>query len=109
MALDGVTREQPFGPEYDVAKVCGKVFMMSTGVPGRAVVTLKCEPEYASALRGAYPSIVRGYHMNKRHWISISAGPDVSDDLVEELVLDAYHLVRKALPKWLRKRYGWDE
>lgn len=109
MTLDGVAREQPFGPEYDVAKVCGKVFMMSTEVPGRPVVTLKCDPEYASALRGAHPSIVRGYHMNKRHWISIAAGPDVSESLVEELVFDAYHLVRRGLPRQLRRRYGWDD
>lgn len=109
LVLDGVSRGHPFGPEYDVAKVGGKVFMMSTEVPGRPVVTLKCEPEYASALRGAHPSIVHGYHMNKRHWISIAAGPDVTDGLVEDLVLGAYHLVRSSLPRELRKCHGWEE
>lgn len=105
--LECATREQPFGPEYDVAKVCGKVFMMSTEVRGAPIVTVKCEPDYATALRGAHPSIVRGYHMNKTHWISIASGPGVTDALVEDLVLGAYHLVRSRLPKTVRMRYGW--
>jgi predicted DNA-binding protein (MmcQ/YjbR family) len=108
LGLDRITREQPFGPNYDVAKICGKVFMMSTDVRGKPVVTLKCDPDYASALRGAHPSIVRGYHMNKTHWISIAAGPDVTDALVEDLVLGAYHLVRSRLPKAVRTGYGWE-
>lgn len=98
-ALDDVADEQPFGPAFDVAKIGGKIFMMTTTVRGRPVVTLKCEPEYAAALRGSHPSIVPGYHMNKKHWISIAAGPGISDDLVFELVRSAYELVRKALPK----------
>jgi predicted DNA-binding protein (MmcQ/YjbR family) len=105
--LDHTTREQPFGPEYDVAKICGKVFMMSTEVRGTPVVTLKCDPDYASALRGAHPSIVRGYHMNKTHWISVVGGPDITDALVEELVASAYHLVRGNLPKKVRSLLGW--
>lgn len=95
--FEGATRENPFGPDYDVAKVGGKVFMMTTEVPGRAVVTVKCDPEYAAALRGAHPSIVAGYHMNKRHWISIGAGQDVPIHLIEDLVRDSYDIVRSSL------------
>jgi predicted DNA-binding protein (MmcQ/YjbR family) len=108
-AMPGVVRQQPFGPEYDVAKIGGRVFLMTTEVPGRPVVTVKCEPEYGRALCAECPSITPGYHMNKRHWISISDGRDVSNELVQELVLDSYFLVRDALPKAIRLTNGWLE
>lgn len=98
-ALDDATHEQPFGPAFDVAKVGGRIFMMTTSVRGRPVVILKCEPDYGAALRGAHPSIVPGYHMNKRHWISVAAGAGISEELVAELVHGAHDLVRESLPK----------
>jgi predicted DNA-binding protein (MmcQ/YjbR family) len=94
-------RGQPFGPEYEVFKVAGKVFVMTTEVPGVAVATLKCEPDYAAALRQEYPSVTVGYHMNKRHWISLAPGPGVSVELVEELVSNSYLLVVAGLPRRL--------
>jgi len=44
---------------------------MTTAVPGEKVVTLKRDPEHARILREAHSSIAPGYHMKKRHWISI--------------------------------------
>lgn len=35
----------PFGPEYDVFKVGGKIFMLTATVRGRALVNLKCDPQ----------------------------------------------------------------
>ena len=101
-SLEGVVRGQPFGPGYDVSTVVGKVFMLITEVPGRLVVTVKCEPEYATALRAEFPTITPGYHMNKRHWISIANGTGITADLVTELVTNAYLLVVDTLPQRLR-------
>ena len=44
--------EHPFGPDWEVYKVCGKVFMLMTDVPGRPVVILKADPGEAQALLG---------------------------------------------------------
>ena len=52
--LPAVTHEHPFGPEYEVFKVAGKVFLLVTEAPGEAVVTLKCEPEHSTALQQQY-------------------------------------------------------
>ena len=93
------TCTQPFGPEHDVFKVKGKVFAMTTGVPGHPVVTLKCDPERAVLLRELHPTVTPGYHMNKRHWISIAAGPGITLTFIRELVTDAYALVVASLPK----------
>ncbi len=104
LALPGVEQCQPFGPEYEVFKVGGKVFMMTTVLRGTPIVTLKCEPEYGLALRQEFDTITAGYHMNKRHWTSVAAGPGVSHALVEELVENAYLLVVDRLPRDKRDR-----
>ncbi|MGQ1797297.1 MmcQ/YjbR family DNA-binding protein [Kocuria oceani] len=97
--LPAVSRTHPFGPEHDVFKVVGKIFLMATEAPGAPIVTLKCEPPHAAALRQEFPTITPGYHMNKQHWISLAAGPGITRDLVAELVLNAYELVVEGLPR----------
>ena len=87
--LPSATLTQPIGPDYDVFKVAGKVFVMTTRVRGVDIATLKCEPPRALALSRDYPEITPGYHMNKRHWISIAPGPDIDEHLVEDLVVGA--------------------
>lgn len=93
------TMGHPFGPEYEVFKVKGKVFMLLTEVPGDPVVVLKAEPEDSEALRQSHHDITPGYHMNKKHWITLEPGGTVDEDLVRELVTDSYRLVVDGLPK----------
>jgi predicted DNA-binding protein (MmcQ/YjbR family) len=91
--------EHPFGPDWEVFKVGGKVFMLMTEVPGRPVVILKADPGEAHALREQYSQITPGYHMNKKHWITLEGGAGVDQRLVRELVTDSYLLVVAHLPK----------
>src|SRR4051794_20373356 len=46
--LPAARLEHPFGPDWEVYKVCGKVFMLMTEVPGRPVVILKADPGEAT-------------------------------------------------------------
>ncbi|MGX1560896.1 MmcQ/YjbR family DNA-binding protein [Streptomyces sp. NPDC055506] len=97
--LAGAQLEHPFGPDWEVFKVRGKVFMLMTEVPGRPVVILKAEPGEAQALRENNSHITPGYHMNKKHWIQLEGGTGVYKELVRELVTDSYLLVVAHLPK----------
>ena len=89
----------PFNEECDAARVCGKWFMISS-IRGKRIVNLKADPEEARALCESYESITPGYHMNKKHWISVMAGPGISAELVRELVMESYLLVVAGLPKY---------
>lgn len=89
----------PFGPDWDVWKVRGKVFMLQTEVTGVEMVTLKADPSDGIALREIYPDVSPGYHMNKRHWISLTPGPSLEEELVRELVTESYLLVVEKLPR----------
>jgi len=50
----------PFGPEYEVYKVRGKVFLLLTDVPGDPIVVIKVDPEDSEALREEYPDLTPG-------------------------------------------------
>ncbi|EFK97347.1 protein containing DUF419, partial [sediment metagenome] len=40
-----------------------------------------------------------GYHMNKKHWNTVSVGSDVDDTLLKELIDHSYELVYNKLTK----------
>jgi predicted DNA-binding protein (MmcQ/YjbR family) len=83
----------PFGPETSVFKVRGKMFALAQLQRQPLKVSVKCEPELGEQLRATYDEIEPGYHLNKRHWLTITCGGAASDDLVRELVAGSYDLV----------------
>jgi len=96
--LPGAELTHPFGDEWDVYKVRGKVFMLLTELAGEQVVTLKSAPEDSVRYQRTFASITPGYHMNKRHWITVRAAEELDATLIGELVTDSYLLVVEKLP-----------
>lgn len=96
--LPGAELENPFGPEWDVYKVRGRVFLLIP-LDGTGRVTLKSHLDDSVALRETFADIVPGYHMNKKHWITVHPGPSIEDGLVAELVTESYLLVVEKLPR----------
>jgi predicted DNA-binding protein (MmcQ/YjbR family) len=103
----GAVEEFPFGPETAVFKVAGKIFALSALEGTPLAVSVKCEPDLAVALRDSYPAIRPGYHLNKRHWNTITLDGSLPDQLVRDLIEDSYDLVVSALSKHVRERLGW--
>lgn len=96
--LPGASLEYPFGPEPDVFMVWGKMFALVSTLRGVPIVTLKADPEDLKLLVQGYADIDPGYHMNKRHWVTLSPGPSLSRDLVGELVTESHAAVVATLP-----------
>ncbi|ENW04561.1 MmcQ/YjbR family DNA-binding protein [Acinetobacter beijerinckii] len=90
-------QSQPFGPDCEVFKVFEKMFMLVGTFSGKLLVTIKCKPEKSLEYQELYPSISAGYHMNKKHWISIKSGNDITADLLQDLIKDSYDLVVEKL------------
>jgi predicted DNA-binding protein (MmcQ/YjbR family) len=103
----GAIEDFPFGPEHSVFKVAGKMFALSALDRAPLEVSVKCEPELAVQLRNTYPAIRPGYHLNKRHWNTITLDGSLPDQLVRDLVEDSYDLVVSALPRRMREQLGW--
>jgi predicted DNA-binding protein (MmcQ/YjbR family) len=97
--LPGAELSHPFGEEWDVYKVRGKVFMLIADLRGEGIVTLKADPEDSRSLQEAFDDITPGYHMNKKHWITLHPGGRLDASLVEDLVTDSYLLVIEKLPR----------
>ncbi|MCD2466945.1 MmcQ/YjbR family DNA-binding protein [Streptomyces sp. MBT42] len=101
--FNDAAEEFPFGPDVSVFKVAGKLFALSSLEDEPLRVNLKCDPDDAVRLREEHPAIGPGYHMNKRHWNTVTVG-ELPDRMVRELVEDSYDLVVAGLPKAVRLR-----
>jgi predicted DNA-binding protein (MmcQ/YjbR family) len=97
--LPGAELTHPFGMDWDVYKVHGKVFMLQTAVSGEPIVILKATPADGLSLRAACDDITPGYHMNKRHWITLHPGGNLDASFVDDLVTESYLLVVERMPK----------
>jgi predicted DNA-binding protein (MmcQ/YjbR family) len=107
LAQAGAVEDFPFGPEMSVFKVGGKMFAISALDRTPLEVSVKSEPELAVDLRDTYAAIRPGYHLNKRHWNTVTLDGSLPDQLIRDLVQDSYDLVVSALPKRTRTQLGW--
>jgi predicted DNA-binding protein (MmcQ/YjbR family) len=96
----------PFGPEFDVFKVGGKIFMIVAVAHGRPHVSLKSDPEKSLLNQQIYRGIEPGYHLNKKHWISLYGTEDMTPELVADLIADSWNLIVDKLPKKIRSGYA---
>lgn len=88
--LFGVELIYLFGLEWDVFKVCGKVFMLQIGVIGEVIVMFKFDFEESYVLCSQYVDIIFGYYMNKKYWISLYLGGMFEFEVVDEFVIELY-------------------
>ena len=107
LAQTGAVEDFPFGPQPSVFKVGGKIFAISGLGRTPLEVSVKAEPELALELRATYAAIRPGYHLDKRHWNTVTLDGSLPDKLVRDLVEDSYDLVVSALPKRTRAELGW--
>ena len=103
----GAFEDFPFGREHSVFKVAGKMFALSALDRDPLEVSVKCEPELAVELRNSYPAIRPGYHLNKRHWNTVTLDGTLPDPMVHDMVEDSYDLIMAAMPRAVREKLGW--
>jgi predicted DNA-binding protein (MmcQ/YjbR family) len=105
LSFNAAEEDFPFRPEVSVFKVLGKMFALTQLDARPLTVNLKCDPEDAIRLRADHEGlIVPGWHMNKRHWNTVTVDGGLPDRLVEELIEDSYDLVVAGLPRAERLR-----
>ena len=67
------------------------------------IINVKCEPDMVGLLTQTY-GFLPGYHMNKKHWISVYPGEEISEALLRDLINDSWNLVVDGLAKRDQKR-----
>ena len=74
-------------------------------------MTLKCDPDWAVALREKYAAVAPGYHTNKRHWNTVTLDGSIPPDELVDLAEHSYARVLDGLARRDRERlqHAWDE
>ena len=85
----------PFGPETLVFKVKGKIFFLASLDKQPLQFNVKCDPEKAIELREKFPSVLPGYHMNKKLWNTIIVDGSLHTHQLQEFIDDSYELVSR--------------
>jgi predicted DNA-binding protein (MmcQ/YjbR family) len=98
----GVTEEFPFDKSTLVYKVMGKMFAL-TNIDTFESMHLKCDPAIALQLRELHEGITPGYHMNKRHWNTVSMDGSIPDKMIYRWIDTSYGLVVAKLSQKDRK------
>ena len=105
LSFAGVHDDFPFvksTSDYDrdilVFYILDKWFCFVNAV-ARDFCNVRCESERIPELLESYEGIGPGWHMNKKHWISVRFDSDVSESLLRELVRQSYELAKTHLTK----------
>ena len=101
------TLDYPFGKEVKVFKVKNKMFAtLSLGKMGKATdennfwwMNVKCDPDEALMLRDIFPSIIAGYHMNKRLWNTVILDGSIPKGEIERMIDNSFMLVVNKMTK----------
>lgn len=99
LSLPGAFEDLPFDENTLCFKVMGKIFAICD-IEEFESINLKCEPAKAIELREEWPDmVVPGYHMNKKHWNTVSMQHHIQDDTVKQWIIDSYDLVTAKLTR----------
>jgi predicted DNA-binding protein (MmcQ/YjbR family) len=103
-AKPGAVEDYPFGDDAAVFKAGGRMFAIVALGAAPGSVSLKCDPGLAVALRGRYPGVTPGYHLNKQHWNTVALDGSVPDAEVLELIDHSYDLIVARLTRAQRNQ-----
>lgn len=104
-SLKGVHEKMPFSKSHDRYNqnilcfyVASKWFCF-VNIEIFDFCCVKSKPDLSEELQTQYTGITPGWHMNKKHWISICFNQDVPDEKIKELVKQSYDIVVNGLTK----------
>ncbi|AJR06190.1 hypothetical protein H744_1c1165 [Photobacterium gaetbulicola Gung47] len=104
LTLPEAELDYPFGTDVMVFKVLGKMFALIIVNDGIVDINLKGAPADNEALASMFTAIRPGYHMNKKHWITVSVTEEIEDGMLKGLIDRSYDLVVAKLKKADRER-----
>lgn len=57
-------------------------------------ITIKCDPNEIAELKERYQAVGEPFNGDKRHWISVQIGSDMTDEEIKSLVRQSYEIVK---------------
>ncbi len=84
-------------------KVGGKIYALVAWEKRPLTKSLKCDPENALFLRKKYPAVIPGYHLNKKHWNTVTLDGSIEDEYIRKMIDESYDLILASLSKKKRR------
>ncbi|HUH73754.1 MAG TPA: MmcQ/YjbR family DNA-binding protein [Chitinophagales bacterium] len=106
LKMPGVSFDFPFGEDTMVFRVMDKIFLLTSLQDVPLSFNAKADPEQAIEWREQHDAIVPGYHMNKKHWNTVTLDGSLSNPFVQEIIRHSYDCVVKGLSKKLQVELG---
>lgn len=104
LSLPYATEDMPFGDDYVIFRIFGKIFgCIALNRPD--YFTVKCNADYAIKLRETHIEIEPAWHWNKKYWNQIRLDGTLSDSFIQSLISHSYSEVVAKLSKKLRTEY----
>lgn len=97
-ALPGCEVRYPFDSDVRAWCIGKKMFAWCATNRTPLEIQLKADTTLVPYLVQNYKFILPGYHMNKRHWITVR-GLDCPDEMLANLLEDSHGLIVGSLPK----------
>ncbi len=94
--------EEDYKKEWDAIRysVRGKMFaLVGNDGEGKAIISIKHDPEYGRELREKYKDMIPGYYLNKAHWSSMYLLGNVPEEVLKQLLDGSYELIFNSLSK----------
>ena len=86
-------RDMPFGADVLVFKVLDKMFALVAWQSDPLTISLKVDPIDAIILRKQFQAVKPGYHLNKKHWNTVTIDGSIPDNELQSMIDDSYALV----------------
>ena len=110
LSLYGVTEDQPFGDDIITFRVEGKIFLClwlgsndHNQKDAEPRFAIKLLPERHEELRAQHSAVTPAWHWNKKHWSDVCY-EQLYDPLLQQCILQSYHLIIATLTKALRQK-----
>ncbi len=99
LSFDGVTENTPFGKfarRYDsilVFYIAEHMFCL-TDIDDFSYIDIRSTPDKIAELQNIYTSVGRPINRSLRYWIQIDLNGDVPDNVIRQLVREAYGIIK---------------
>lgn len=106
LSLKNATEGFPFGEEFLVFKVEGKMFLLLPLEVEEPFISVKCHPDFTDELRDRYSAVEPAWHFNKKYWNMIYLERDMPEQEICRWIRHSYQEVLAKLPKKTRELYA---
>ncbi len=103
LTLPATTEDMPFGPDWVVFRIGGKIYLFIALESDPARIAVKLKPELGEELREQYNCVRPAFHMNKVHWNDVFVENTVDDELIKAWIRHSYEQVRSKLTRKVRE------